>query len=261
MINTETIEHILLLCLYSTMIKNEIPVSCMLIAPAEHGKTEILKRFAFIESAQIMTDFNSHVFAEFAYEFQSGRKRTIIIQDFLRIIKKKYSTQANSLTIINAITEEGWIGKLPLGQVIDKPIHANILTAITRDELEDKRHKWAKIGFMSRFIPVSFSYHENTKSQIREYIKNRIYRDDNLYNFKISDPIDISLPKNIADKIEDISLDISTSENILGFRLQRQLQVLAMASALSNGRNLVNDSDVEIINQISKYINFRYGKL
>jgi hypothetical protein len=203
------------------------------------------------------------MFSEFANEFQMKQKATIVIPDFLRVVKKKYSTQNNSLTIMNSITEEGWIGKLPLGQVIDKPIRANVITALTKDELVDKRHKWTKMGFLSRFIPLSFSYNDATKQQIREYIKDRIYHSDLAQEFEIDlkTKIDIALPKDKAKDIEFIAKSISFRSNFTGFRLQRQLQVLAMASALSNKRNIVIDADVDLVKEISLFINFDFKKL
>jgi len=263
MINTQIIEHCIKLAIYTAMLKKESPVSIMLVAPVEHGKTEILKRFAFIESVKIISDFNTFMFADFATEYQMNQKRTIIIPDFLRIVKKKYSTQSNSLTILNAITEEGWMGKLPLGQSIDRPIKANVITAITQDEMQDKRHKWAKMGFLSRFIPLSFSYNEDTKQQIREYIKDRIYHSDITQDFEIDmkDTIDVALPKKIAEEIEVIAKSIALKNNFTGFRLQRQLQVLAMGSALSNKRNIVTEDDIAVIREISYFINFNFNKL
>ena len=262
MINTEILEHLVRLAIYSTAIKREKPVSVMLIAPPEHGKTEVLKKFAFISTVKIMTDFNTFVFSEYANEYQLGLKKTIIIPDFIRVIKKKYSAQANSLTIMNAITEEGWTGKLPLGQVTSKTIYANIITALTTDELRDKRHKWNKIGFLSRFIPVTYSYSKLTVRQIREYIKDRIYHTDKPYDFKVPKiEIDVTLPKELAREIENLSLDISEEENILGFRLQRQLQVLAMSNAVASQRNLVINEDIKIIEKITKFINYNFNPI
>lgn len=263
MINTEIIEHAIRIALYSALLNKENPISILLVAPPEHGKSEILKKFAFVNTVKIMSDFNTFMFADFANEFQVGQKSTIIIPDFLRIVKKKHSTQSNCLTIINSITEEGWIGKLPLGQMINKPIKANLLTALTRDELIDKRHKWAKIGFLSRFVPLSFSYNNETIQQIREYIKDRVYKTDEPQNFEIDlkSKIDVVLPKKLAEELEFIAKSISFKDNFTGFRLQRQLQVLAMANAISNKRNVVNEDDINIVKEISLYINFDFNKI
>lgn len=263
MINTEVIEHAIKISLYTAMLKKENPVSIILIAPPEHGKTEILKRFAFVNSVFMTTDFNTFVFQDFANEFQMKTKKTIVIPDFLRVVKKKYSVQSNSLTILNAITEEGWCGKLPLGQMIDKPVKANVITALTSDELADKRHKWSKLGFLSRFVPLSFSYNNSTKQQIREYIKDRIYRVDTPIELEIDlkNKIDVTLPKPMAEEIEHLAKSIAIKDNFTGFRLQRQLQVLAMGNALSNKRNIVNEDDIKVLREISYFINFKFNKL
>jgi hypothetical protein len=259
------IEQIIKLAIYSVAIKGETPLSVMLMAKAESGKTEILKKFAFIKSVKYTTEFNTNIFIDFAMEFQAGNKKTIMIPDFLRVTKRKYSTQANSLTIINAITEEGWSGKLPLGQTIDKPINANLITAITKDEINDKRHKWAQIGFMSRFLPITFSYNNDTKQLIRSYIKDRVYHTDIALDFEIpKEKVDIALPKKFANDIEEISKIVLSNledDNLCGFRLQRQLQVLAMSSALSNQRNIVSEGDIEVVREVVKFINFKFEEI
>lgn len=261
MIALQEIEHLIKLAIYSPFINKEKPVSIMLIAPSEHGKSELLKKFAFINSIFIGTEFTTFTFSEFALQHYP-KKKTIIIPDFLRLTKRKQSTSANALSIISAITEEGWIGKLPLGQIVDKPITANVITALTKDELEDKRHKWAKTGFLSRFMPVSYSYKEDTKKRIRGYIKDRIYKTDENATFELPLYItDISLPKEIADKIEKITLNISKEENILGFRLERQLQTLAMGNALMSRRTMTTNDDYLMIEKLSRFINYKFLKL
>lgn len=259
------IEHTIRLAIYSTAIFGETPVSIILLAPVEHGKSEILKKFAFVNSVKLTSNFDTPVFCEFAMEYLLGNKRTLIIPDFLRVTKRRYSTQAGSLTILNSMTEEGWIGSLPLGQKIDKPIKANLITAITRDEIIDKRHKWAQIGFLSRLIPLSFSYNQDTKDLIRNYIMDRVYHTDNPYTFEVpKEKVDVILPKNLAKEIDKISAHILIKlkeRNTTGFRLLRQLQVLAMANALINKRNMVIEQDIDTIKEITKFINFNFVEL
>jgi hypothetical protein len=265
MINTQMIEHCIRLAIYSTAIKNETPVSIILLAPPEHGKSEVLKKFAFIKTIKLMTNFDTPCFIEFANEYALGNKRTLIIPDFLRVTKRKQSTQGNSLTILNSMTEEGWIGTLPLGQKIEKPIIANLITAITKEEITDKRHKWAQIGFISRLIPLSFSYNNDTKTMIKNYIMDRVYHTDKAFDFELpKEKIDVILPKELAKEIDKISVEILVNlkeQTLTGFRLLRQLQVLAMSNALSSGRNVVTENDVEMIKQITKFINFNFEEV
>jgi hypothetical protein len=97
MISLDKIEYLLKLAIVSPFIAKEKPVSVMLLAPAEHGKSELLKKFAFVESVLVSTNFDTFVFSDFAMQYP--KKQTIIIPDFLRLVKRKYSTHANILTI------------------------------------------------------------------------------------------------------------------------------------------------------------------
>lgn len=262
MINTELLEYAVKLAIMSPFIKKERPVSLVLLAPPEHAKSEILKKYVMIESVRVSTDFNTFHLAEFVTEYQLGKKRTIMIPDFLRVVKRKYSVQANSISALSALTEEGWVGKLPLGQVVDRPVTANVITALTESELKDKRYKWARRGFMSRFVPLSYSYDRRTKDLIREYIKNRVYQQDDPYVFETpKNNVDVVLPPDIAEEVRGITLNIALGENILGFRLQRQLQVLTMANALVSGRTVATTDDVKVIETLSKFINFDFKEI
>lgn len=53
----------------------------------------------------------------------------------------------------------------------------------------------------------------------------------------------------------------NSPEKIYGFRLQKHLQRLAMASALKNGRDIVTQSDVDYIRSLSGCINLEYYPL
>ncbi|GAI07860.1 unnamed protein product, partial [marine sediment metagenome] len=231
----------------------------------EHGKSEILKKFAFVNTVKITSDFNSFIFADFVAEYQAGTKRTILIPDFLRVVKRKQSTQASNLTILNSVTEEGWVGKLPLGQHVGKPVTANLITALTESELGDRRYKWSRFGFLSRVVPLTFKYGEDTAGLIRSYIKDRLYHQDNPYDFELpKDKIDVAIPPDVSEMVQELCfvvMDRLKVKNMLGFRLQRQLQVLTMASAISNGRNLVNSSDFEAVKEISAFINYKYKEI
>ena len=50
--------------------------------------------------------------------------------------------------------------------VWNKDAKANVITAVTDDELRDARHSWRKIGFLSRFIIFSYSYGISTVTEI-----------------------------------------------------------------------------------------------
>lgn len=260
MIRLGEIEYLIRLGVYSPFVRGERSVSMVLCAPSEHGKSEILKKFINISTVKISSNFDTTVFLDIVPEIELRKLKTLMILDFLRVTKRKYSTQANSLTILSALIEEGWHGNLPLGRRVDKPIRANLITALTEDDLRDKRHKWAKTGFLSRLLPITYRYRDETKSMIREYIKDRKYIDDTLLEFELPpQPLDIELPHDIANKLESISLDITNSTNLLGFRLQRQLQVLAMSNALMSGRIMVTEDDYKVIKRVSKHINFRFN--
>jgi len=266
MISLSEIHYTIKLGLYSAFVEGEKPVSIMLLAPVEHGKSELLKQFKLYTSVKVSTDFNTFIFQGFAPDIQRGIIKTIIFPDFLRLIKRKYSTQSSILTILNSLVEEGWTGKLPMGGSVDKPLNCNVITALTEDEIRDKRHKWAKLGFLSRFLPISYSYQFKTKERIRNYIQDRKYMvEDKPKEHRMpTESSEVTLTKDVGEKIKGLSRKIVEEikeKNLYGFRLQRQLQTLALSNALLSNRKITNDDDFDIINNLTKHINFNFNPL
>lgn len=256
-IKTHEIEYIVKLAVSSANLRNEKPVNLMVYAPPEHGKTEILKKFAENKQVFYSTDFNMPIFEEFARKYPE--KNIIMIPDFLKLVKGKYSKVANATTMLNAIMEEGWKGRIVNFEPKEK-ITAGLITALTRSELFDKRHKWTQLGFLSRLVPVSFMYSPGTISTIRSYIKDRMYTTERPISAHAK-KVKISLTKDVADAIEKIAIKFNENENILGFRLQKQLQTLAMSNAMIAGRNMTIIEDAKIIQQLSKFINFNFEEV
>lgn len=262
MINTEHLEHAVKLALLSAYVDKERPVSMLLVAKPEHAKSEILKAFSSTKSVFYTSDFNTYYFSNFANQYLKGDKKTIVIPDFLKVVKKKLSTQQVSLTLLNSITEEGFTGQIQGGGWIDEPVIANVITAITEREMRDKRHKWAELGFLSRFVPLSYSYTEKTLDQIRDFIRQRNYRFDKTHKLEVPyQKVNVELPENIASQLQELTITIAKSNKLTGFRLQKQLQTLTMAEAVLNKRTMVIQSDLDVILELSKYINYDFTKI
>lgn len=265
MIKLDYLAQLVELSLWSAFIKGERPVSMFLVSHIESGKSSLLKQYKNWSSVSMQTDFNTHIFEQLVPDMERKVTRTLIFPDFLRLVSRSSKTRQNIVTILNSLIEEGWEGKLPFGREIKEPIQANVVTAITPDEISDKRHKWNKMGFLSRFIPVSFSYTDNTSNQIKNYIRDEIYRKDEKYNhFRMPRKSqDIKLPKEIGDELMQLSEIIKNriDKNLYGFRLQRQIQVITKANALQNNRNIVTENDLEIIQKLTNFMNLDYKQI
>jgi len=190
---------------------------------------------------------------------KSGQIKHIAIPDFLSIMSLPRQIYANTLNFYNSLVEEGVLSIESRDSrfVTEVPVQIGLLSTIAKQDLDHRQEEWANIGFLSRILPVSFSYKNNTMTAIRKSIKQRDYlKEVEGFNIDLpSEPQYIDLPQDIADTIEQVALETKDANDTLGARRQKQLQVFCMARALAQGRKRVNDSDIALLQNYKKYFN------
>lgn len=261
LINTEPIEELISLSLRTPFIKNAKVVSLFLIADAESGKTEILKKFSNIKGVEYVTDITYAGLIDLLDDIENKKIKFFVIPDFLKLTMRKSSTASNTLSLLNAIIEEG-VAKI--NTFFRKKDYNNLtcglISGITKKELLDKRHKWASIGFLSRILPISFSYSPATQLKIMDEINKMEFKIEMEKNFKRT-PTNIYISKEMAERIQTLTLSIKEAEEIYGFRRQKQLLSLVLANAQKNDRIEVTQEDVDTIARLSNYINLDFNTL
>lgn len=154
--------------LYTAYIKNvEKPNNLIIIARPESGKTEVLKKFIANKHVAYLTDLTAHgLQQDYFAKIESGQVRHLIVPDLLKPLSRRESTVRTLITTLNALIEEGMTSYSTYAgsRKSNKAVKCGIITAITDQELNDQRHSWGRLGFLSRVIPFSYSYGiENVK--------------------------------------------------------------------------------------------------
>lgn len=117
-------------------------------------------------------------------------------------------------------------------------------------------------------MPISYDYAVNTQLQIHKSIANRHYLQDTPIKLNLpTGDSEVKLQQPEADDLAMLSQGLTAiasknnPEKVYGFRLQKHIQRLAMASALRDKRDTVNQSDVDYIRSLSSCINLEYYPL
>jgi hypothetical protein len=267
MIEIEPLEKILLLTLQSPYIKeNERAVSLLIVADAEHGKTQAIFKNVkkLIPSKRIYYANNltaKYIERNLLRDIIDGRIRHIIIPDFLNAIERGQATRKLFINFTKSLIDEGIIHVADAyGQFSHTaPVTCGMITAITKGNLKQNFFEWRNIGFLSRFIPFSYKYELNKIMKIIDNIfldcENGIIK--NKLKFKeasIADGIDYAQLKTLA---------ITTGRSIegIGIRMYKNLVFLARANAYLNGRTKTTKEDVEEIMRLSTWLNYEYNSL
>lgn len=256
MIKTGELLELLKLVLFSGYIENERPLSVMLVGNVGIGKTEVLQNYKESSNIAFLTDVTYMGLINLLEE--QKELRHLIIPDFLKITMKKQSTAENFISCLNALTEEG-LSKISLfGMSKDfKGKRAGVITATTKDSYAQHKKKWASMGFSSRILIVSYDYSDATRESVFEFIQNR------KYITSAKEPF--SLPtRNVAVTFSpELAKKLRSKDST--FRSQKQLQTLAMSSALERSLTaenvVVTDEDIQRVKRLSKFFNLKFTKI
>ena len=280
MIGIENIINLLELVVITGHIKGEQPVSVLLTAPPEAGKTTMVMKFVSNEGLVVLTDCTAYgIMRDYKESITQGSVKHLVIPDLIRPMSRGKDTVHSLVAFLNALIEEGVISISTYAETVgvqnqrntatnQTPVRCGLITTMAQGILGDGRHHWARMGFMSRMLPISYTYNAGTQLNIHRSIADRAYLSDAQIQLNLPDEdvqIILQAPQTndlitLASQLNSIT-SANNPERVYGFRLQKHLQRLAMASALKNGRDIVNQEDVEYLSSLSCFINLEYYPL
>lgn len=250
MINMQDLKKLVKLTLLTGIIKNEKPVSLLVVGKSGNGKTQLINSFK-MRTASFYTDLSySGVLLSMK---ENPFLKHVIIPDFIKITQKKRSTSDNFISLLNALLEEG-VGKIKLfnqehdfsGRII------GLVTATTKASLGQHKEIWQSFGFFQRMLVVSYDYTDETIEKIMESINNQEYiqyRQEKIIGAGIDIKSEAKYNKQFNKLVDK------------NFRSLKHLQALAKANALLNKRKVVAQEDVDEIIRLTKYMNLKYTKI
>jgi hypothetical protein len=264
MICSGPLEDIIKLTIYSAYVKKEKPVSLLIIAKPETGKTMSMKKFMKNKGLAFLTDATAYgIQRDLLSLIEKGEIRHILIPDLIKPLSRKGSTVSNFISFINALVEEGVVSISTYAdrRTFEIPVRCGIIAAVIKEDLESKLDYWGTIGFMSRFIPFSYNYSIDVVQKIFEYIIKGEYRNEEFIRLKNLRDREISISPHLARKLIPIAQEIGRRQKFFGFRALRDLKVLAQASALERGKPRVCLYDINRIIKLSRWMNLDYNML
>lgn len=276
MFKTSRIEKMVKLCLISGFLKRDIaPLSLMLIAPPESNKTSILKKFEGMKNVKYTVDLSSKPLIKFLEDASKEKFYHIIIPDFVKVVRHNQNTVNSVIATLNASMEEGIKESMYYGQEIKlkKNVQIGLITSITPELYIQQFKLWNEIGFLSRFVNVSYKYSEETRQDIMRLITGdaSFHLDEEFSSIKKGGKKDIKMSKDMAEVVrflvDDVvkrlqSFSVTTYKgdvkrviklDIQGFRLLKQMLLLTKCIAFDKGLDEVNG---ECINELKILLDY-----
>jgi len=263
-IEAEPLKKMVQLTLQTAFLKPYVPVSLLLIAKPETGKTSVLttssykKNFIFFTNEITAKMLNDIVLPQ----IERKEIRFIIIPDILNCIEKQKSTRQQFLNFIKTLIEEGVTSTWTYHKryVAKEPLKCGLITAITTVDFMRVKRYLENIGLLSRFVPFSYDYAIEKVKKIFQHIEIEEENEDKLI-MMVQRAKEVKGNPDLFKEFELISTKLASQYSGYGFRAQVRLQQLAKANALLNKRTEVNREDIEEIVKLSNWINFDFNPL
>jgi len=267
MIKLEIIEKIIQLTICTGYLQNTRPLSLMIIASKESAKTETTTQFAQNDGILLMNNFTPTSFMEnYILKFGSGEYRHLIIPDLLSCINRQKYLVDTTITFLNAFMEEGVkeiASKAFEGGTIklDRPVRGGVITTIAKEDFEDRWKRWSSVGFLTRWLPVSYEY---TQEIVEEILYAVATEDESRIlgtPIKLDLPkarVKVTIPKELSAVLIEPGKEMQSRLSTYGFRGVRHLRRLVQAQALISGRHEVISEDIEEILKLAEFCNMDY---
>jgi len=256
LLRLEPIIEILQAALWTGMLSDEKPVSVMLIAEQESAKTEALKYFRGTRTIRYLSDLTSRGLLPYKSDIKEGKLRHLCLLDLVRLLAHGKGVSERTIQTIASLMEEGESETSDAGGReswgTDFP-RIGVLMAITPRFFKAKRGKWRQTGFLTRFVPICFTYSQNTVHEIHRQIANG--QGLPAPHAEQIPPLSyqIALPKEFATILSIQSEELGKRMRTYGFRYHRILRSLAKARARIEKRGNVNIEDVNKVLEWSRF--------
>lgn len=262
LIKVDPLKKLIECTLLSPYIQDEKPISLLIVARPESGKSSIMKQYRENTGIVYLTDCTAFgITRDVLPKIVSGEIKTIMIPDLITPLSKATKTRQTFIAFLNALIEEGVAKITTYGTVWNKDATANVITAVTDEVLRDARHSWAKMGFLSRFVVFSYSYSISTVTKILGYYSEHGLC---LKNAKLKLPkkqVNVTLSKEIADKINPIATRIGDQFRLYGLRAKINFRNLLKCIATRNQRRTVTEADFQEFLELADFMNFDFNTL
>ena len=246
------------LVLQSAFIPNAKILSALLITLPSLGKTTYLELTEAIDFVHYTNDISPKPLMEFLDEVEKGRKKFLVIPDYINTLGHGKNTVEATRSILRSMIEEGYKGSDFYGQQreYDHPVKAGLISGITVDKVNENTGRWKSDGFYSRLLPWSYSHSLSTSESI---VKDKLdgARPIKEVKFKIIKNPEVPFLNDLMkEKVKVLSYQL-TQDKYIGaiYRPLEQVLSLVRANAILRDSKKIEQEDIDHIIELAIYIN------
>lgn len=233
-------------------------LSTLLITMPSLGKTTYLELTQPLDFVHYTNDISPKPLFDFLDEVDKGRKKFLVIPDFINTLTHSKNTVDATRSILRSTIEEGFKSSDFFGQQreYDTPVKAGLISGITVEKVNENTGKWKSDGFYSRLLPWSYSHSPSTaKTIIQDKVEERKIIHE--VKFKINkNAIEPKLNELMQEKVKNLAFQITTDKYVGAvYRPLDQIMSLVKSSAALRESDKVENIDIDKVTRLSAWIN------
>ncbi len=258
LIGLNAISSLIQLVIWTGQLRDERPVSMIIVAEAGAGKTSLLQ-MEECSRALFVGDITARTITGIIND--NKFLTHVMLGDMLSIFGHKKATVELTLRLLSQMTGEvlkhdPWTGKeMP-------PRKIGLITAIPPEDFKKQINYITGGGFASRFLIARYKYTDKTIEGIHEFIAANGYAEKVKHKVAIPDNDDlikdgklplIQIGKRVSIKIKELGREDAVKNDPLGFRAHRHMRALVKAETLRSGCKVAEERH---FNQVKAYWDF-----
>lgn len=287
MFGVERVRKLLDVIIHTECVKGVQPVSAVLIAGSDAGKTQLLLEH-IPTTCRILNDFHYSSILPMLEGKNGDSPKRIIVPDFNLVLSHRPVVASLTCALLLGLMGEGLdeipgvdgASKLRIEKLRDKGVRLSMLTAMTGQMFRAKRGKWRDTGFLRRMLPIHYKYSSSTVAKIQDYLALTYADARNLLVKYAREPF--RLPKSqqihvnnayhgvIKERAESTRKDhlLWFWENRRDgmkhpicaidypFTIQQTFTAICAAHALMDGRDHVGDADILFLDDARRFVRY-----
>jgi hypothetical protein len=263
LIGLERVRELVETIILTGRVRNAEPVSLMLIASPESGKTSIVLS-KNCETVIALSDVTGKGIQQLC--LQKKEVSHFVINDLTCVTAKKHAVSQFTISMLMAMTEEGITAvQYPNAPLLEfKEGKRGVIVCTTLQSSQDGRTWWNKTGFSSRLLPFCYSHSDALMLLIKQSIDKgkfdrRWTQPEEKPNYMVpKNAVDVQIEPATVRKVRELADYRAKQLDEQGYRRLHQYRSLAKAHALwrTTKRPVAKDVDYEFISWMDKYVSY-----
>lgn len=221
----EPIQEVIETVIYTGCLRDENPVSIIIVGPSGVAKSMMLARYQS-DALRHTDSISSQGLFDISVHDPKQQIRFLLMPDMNPTLSRKPATVQSTIANLLSFTSDGTV-RIDDGRGNKECKHSpvGLITAATDDIYSRQAKKWFALGLRRRIIPIFFKYTQETTRNLQKLVRE--------------DKIHSTAPAPIKVKLEQ------KARPVISKQIQENIEMLSLRFSMLLGKLYMHDKEVK----------------